>query len=219
MAWADVTLNKKKNALLRKGLDAHVAIAPISATIPATITNVGGTDLVWPVGFESLGHHSEDGLAFAREVENSDITSHGSVDPTRSDIRRITSTLAVTAQETNIQTLQAHMGLDLSAVAPPASGEVIVAEPSRPKSIYYRVLAVAVDDGDDGEIYIARLFPRAKVTEAGEQTWSDGDEAMVRPLTFTAYQDAVAGYAVRHYWAGPGFTSLLEDMGFPAAGA
>ena len=219
MAWADVTLSKKKNELIRKALDAHVAIGAIGATIPATITNVGGTDLVWPTGFESLGNHTEDGLTFGREVENSDITSHGQVDPSRSDIRRITSTLAVTAQETNLQTLQAHLGLDLSAVEPPASGEVVIAEPSRPKSIYYRVLAVSVDDADGGEIYIARLFPRAKVTEAGEQTWSDGDEAMVRPLTFQAYQDSAAGYSVRHYFAGPGWTALLEDMGFPAASA
>lgn len=217
MAWADVTLNKKKAELIRKALDAHVLLAPIATAVPDTIVDTGGTDLVIPTGFESIGNHSEDGLTWGREVENSDITSHGSVDPTRSDIRRITSTLAVTAQETNLQTLQAHLGLDLSSVAPPVSGEVKIDEPTRPKSVYYRVLAVSVDDGDAGEIYMGRLFARAKVTEAGEQTWSDGDEAMVRPLTFQAYQDAASGFSVRHFFGGPGWTAILEDMGFPAA--
>lgn len=216
MAWADATLAMKQNELIRKALDAVVLLAPATTAVPATIVDTGGADLVIPTGFEPLGHHTEDGLTWGRETEVSDITSHGSVDPTRSDIRRITSTLAVTAQETNIQTLQASLGLDLSAVAPPASGEVVFEEPTRPKARHYRVLAVGVDDGDDGEIYVGRLLSRAKVTEVGEEVWSDGDQAMARALTFTGYKDATEGFTVRHFFGGPGWTALLESMGFPA---
>lgn len=216
MAWADVVTSKKAE-LIRKALDAVVLIAPVSAAVPATIVDVGGTNLVLPTGFNALGHHSEDGVTWGREVENSDITSHGQVDPTRSDIRRITSTVAVTAQETNLQTLEASLGMDLSGVTPPNTGEVVFEEPTRPKSVYYRVLGLSVDDSDGGEIYMARLFPRAKVTEVGETVWSDGDDAMVRALTFQAYQDSAEGFSVRHFFGGPGWEALLTDAGFPAA--
>lgn len=217
--WADAMLTEKKAELIRKALDAVVLVAPVSTAIPETIVDATGANLVVPTGFDSLGWHSEDGLTWGREVETSDITSHGSVDPTRSDIRRITSTLGVTCQETNLQTLQASLGMDLSSVQPPVSGEVTFDEPSRPKSQHYRLLGVSVDDGDAGEIYVGRLFARAKVTETGEQTWSDGDEAMVRPLTWQAYRDSTAGFSVRHFFGGPGWKALLTDMGFPAAAA
>lgn len=215
--WADSMLAEKKAQLIRKALDAAVLVAPITQAAPDTIVDTTGANLVVPTGFDGLGYHSEDGITWSREVETSDITSHGSVDPTRSDIRRITSTVAVTAQETNLQTISAGLGIDLAADArDTASGELVVDEPTRPKSKHYRVLGLSVDDGDAGEIYIGRLFFRAKVTEVGEQTWSDGDEAMVRPLTFTAYRDAVSGVAVRHFFGGPGWKAILADMGFTA---
>lgn len=213
--WSDATLAMKKNELIRKALDALVLLAPIATTVPDTIVDATGANLVLPAAFESLGNHSDDGITHGREVEVSEIRSHGQVDASRSDIRSITSTIAVTAQETNLQTLQAHLGLDLTGLTPPVSGEVKFDEPTRPKTRYYRLLSVAVDDGDAGEIYIGKLFSRANVTEAGEQTWSDGDEAMVRPLTFSAKKDAAAGFSVRHFFGGPGWNAILEDMGFP----
>lgn len=215
--WADETLAMKKSELIRKALDAVVLIAPVATAAPDTIVDATGANLVVPASYDPLGWHSEDGLTFGREVENSDITSHGSVDPTRSDIRRITSTLAVTAQETNLQTIAASLQIDLDAGARDATtGELIVDEPTRPKSKHYRLLSLAVDDADGGEIYIGRFFPRAKITETGEQTWSDGDEAMTRALTFQAYQDSVLGLSVRHYFGGPGWKALLVSMGFTA---
>lgn len=211
--WADEVTAMKKNALIRKALDAVVLLAPPDTALPTTITDATGSGLVLPAAFLPLGHHSEDGLTFAREVETSDITSHGAVEPTRSDIRRITSTLAVTAQETNKQTIEASLGISLGATLP-ASGELTVDEPTRPKAVYYRLLALSVDDSDDGEIYMARIFARAKVTELGEQTWSDGDDAMVRALTFQAFQDAEEGVSVRHLFGGPGWKAGAVDAGF-----
>jgi hypothetical protein len=211
--WADAVLNKKKAELIRKSLDAMVLVAPIATALPATIVDpTAGTSLVVPTGFNSLGWHSDDGVTWGREVENSDITSHGSVDPTRSDIRRITSTIQVTAQETNRQTLEASLGMTIPASVA-ATGETVANEPTRAKSTYYRLLGLSVDDADGGEIWIGRLFARAKVTEVGEQVWSDGDEAMVRQMTFQAFQDSDAGVSVRHFFAGPGWKALLSDMG------
>lgn len=215
--WADATLNKKKAELIRKSLDAVVLLADIDTVVPDTIVDGTGAGLVIPADFNALGWHSEDGLTWGREVENSDITSHGSVDPTRSDIRRITSTLGVTAQETNLQTISSSLGIDMAAGARDAvTGELMVDEPTRPKSKHYRLLGLSVDDSDGGEIYIGRLFARAKITETGEQVWSDGDDAMVRALTFQAYQDSSLGLSVRHFFGGPGWKAILADMGFTA---
>ncbi len=215
--WSDTMLADKKAQLIRKALDAAVLVAPIATAAPSTIVDATGANLVVPTGFKGIGYHSEDGVTWSREVETSDITSHGSVDPTRSDIRRITSTMAVTAQETNLQTIATSLGIDLAADARNATtGELKVDEPTRPKSKHYRLMGLSVDDADGGEVYIARIFLRAKVTEVGEQTWSDGDEAMVRPMTFTAYKDSGTGVSVRHLFGGPGWKALLADMGFTA---
>lgn len=213
--WADVVA--KQNELIRKALDAEVFLAPTSVAVPDTIVDATGTGPVLPTGFEPLGHHTDDGLRWGREVETADITSHGSVEPSRSDIRRITRTVAVTAQETNLQTLQASLGIDLTSVTPNATtSELTFEEPNRPTAVYYRLLALGVDDSDAGEIYIGRLFARAKVTTVGEEVWSDGDSALVRDMTFQGYQDSTAGFSVRHFFGGPGWTALLSSMGFGA---
>ena len=209
--WADIVA--KQNELIRKSLDAEVFLAPISTAIPDTIVDATGASPVLPTGFLPLGHHTDDGLRWGRETEVSDLTSHGAVEPTRSDIRRITRTVAVTAQETNRLTLEASLGIDLSTTeAAQASGEFTFEEPNRPKAVYYRLLAIGVDDGDAGEIYIGRLFTRAKVTDVGEEVWSDGDSALVRDMTFQAFQDSTAGFSVRHFFGGPGWTALLDEM-------
>lgn len=215
--WADVVA--KQNQLIRKALDAELFLAPISAAVPTTIMDPSGGPKL-PTGFGALGHHTDDGLTWGRETEASDVASHGSVEPSRSDIRRITRTLQVTAQETNRLALEAQLGISLGAVTPgtgATGGEITFQEPDRPKSVYYRLLALAVDDADDGEIYFGRLYTRAKVTETGEEVWSDGDQALQRQMTFQSYKDDAAGFSVRHFFGGPGWVSLLEAAGFDAA--
>lgn len=212
--WADVVI--KQNELIRKALDAAVFLAPISAAIPTSIVTAGSPTL--PTGFQPLGHHSTDGITWSRETETSDIMSLGSVEPSRSDIKSVTNTVQLVAQETNRLTIEANLGVDLSALVPKVGGEVVFEEPNRPKSKYYRLLGLAVDDGDAGEIYIGRLMPRAKLTESGEQVWSDSDDGLVRPMTFQSYKDTDAGFSVRHFFGGPGWAAILDEMGFlPAA--
>src|SRR5262245_52409960 len=108
--WADVV--SKQNELIRKALDAEVYLASATVAVPSTILDAtGGPKL--PTGFMPLGHHTDDGLTWGRETETSDITSHGATEPTRSDIRRVTRTIQVSAQETNKQAIEAHLGVDL----------------------------------------------------------------------------------------------------------
>lgn len=168
-----------------------------------------------PAGWDDLGWLSTDGAAFSRDVSTSDVQSWGSVTPTRSDVTSDTSTLAVTAQETKLLTIGLATGADLAGVVPDANtGEVRVEKPTRPASRHYRALSVAVDLGDAGEIYIARFFPRAKVTNYAEQSFGGGDDPVTWGVTLTGEEDSNLGFSESWLFGGPGWNALLADMGF-----
>lgn len=211
--WNDVITALKNRKLIRKSLDAVVLTAPMSTALPTSILATG--NLVIPTGFNSLGWHSEDGLSWAREVENSELTGHGSVEPLRTDTRRVNNTLEVTALETNIQTLGHSLGVELAASGGSAT-EVVITEPNTPKAREFRMLALSLDDTDDGEIYFGKLFAVAKVTGSSPGAWVDGDSAQSHGLTVQAFRDTTAGFAVKHFIGGPGFEALREDMGWDA---
>lgn len=171
-----------------------------------------------PAGWDDLGWLSTDGAAFSRDVATSDVTSWGSVTPTRSDVTSDTSTLAVTAQETKLLTIGLATGADLAAVTPDANtGEVRIEKPTRPASKHYRALSVAVDLGDAGEIYVARFFPRAKVTNYAEQSFGAGDDPIAWGVTLTGEEDSDLGFSESWLFGGPGWNALLADMGFPTS--
>ena len=217
-------LKQKQTELIRKALDGSVFTAGIDAPHLDSLTDAAdsllkplpagaGESLPWG----DLGWLSSDGAQFSRDVSSSDITSWGSVSPTRSDVTADTSTLTVVAQETNIRTIGLSTGADMVSVVPTAgSGEVQIKKPSRPSSRFYRVLSLAVDQGDAGEIYIARYLPRAKVTGFGEQAFGGGDDPISWGVTFTGYEDAAVGFSESWIFGGPGWKALVEDMGFPA---
>lgn len=170
-----------------------------------------------PAGWDDLGWLSSDGAGYSRDVATSDVASWGSVTPTRSDITSDTSTLAVTAQETKLLTIGLATGADLSALTPDANtGEVRVEKPTRPASRHYRALSVAVDLGDAGEIYVARFFPRAKVTNFAEQNFGGGDDPIAWGVTLTGEEDSTLGFSESWLFGGAGWNALLDDMGFTA---
>lgn len=215
-------LKNKKSELIRKALDGSAFIAPVSADPIEALTDPADRMLKpLPTGYEDLGHVSTDGFSFGREVEQSDLRAHGAVDPVRSDVTADTSTLTVSCIETKLQTIGLYTGADLEAItADGESGEVVIDKPSRPKGRYYRLLKVSVDLGDGGEIYIARFFPRAKVTNFDEQSYSsDGENPVSWPVTLTAFTDSALGFSERWLFGGPGWHALLEDMGIPSAPA
>jgi hypothetical protein len=168
-----------------------------------------------PSGMDDLGWLSTDGAAFSRDVSTSDVQSWGSVTPTRSDVTSDTSTMAVTAQETKLLTIGLATGADLAAISPDANtGEVRIEKPTRPASKHYRALSVAVDLGDGGEIYVARYFPRAKVTNYAEQSFGGGDDPIAWGVTLTGEEDSTLGFSESWLFGGPGWNALLTDMGF-----
>jgi len=214
-------LKNKQTELIRKALEGSVFLADVTADPIAELTTyTAGPPVVidltpLPTDWDDLGWLSNDGAAFSRDVSTSDVTSWGSVSPTRSDVTADTSTLTVVAQETKLLTIGLATGADLAAVTPAAnSGEVSIEKPARPSSKFYRVLSLAVDLGDAGEIYIGRFMPRAKVTGYAEQSFGGGDDPISWGVTFTGYEDSVLGYSERWIFGGPGWQALLTEMGF-----
>lgn len=188
----------------------------VTTTTPGTAIELAAL----PDGYVDLGYISkDDGATWARDTSLSEVTAIGATEAVRSDITSDVSTLAITALETKMKTLELYDNVDLSTLTPTAgTGEVAYNRATRPRTKFGRLYVISMDDSDDaGPIYMARLCPRAQVTEVGEQTWTDGDDPITYPLTFSAKKDATAGYAMRCLFGGPGWLARLEAMGFPAA--
>ena len=213
-AWE--TLKNHQTHLIRKALEGSTFIAPTSAELITALTGPDAQLLALPSGYVDVGLVSDDGAQFADDVESSDITSWGHVQPTRRDITSDVTTLTIVPQETNRWTTALYTGVDPDTITADAtSGEVKIAKPDRPSPRYYRVLTIGVDLSDAGEIYIARYLPRASVTDKDDQAFqSSDDEALTWPVTLTGYLDSDAGYSECYFFGGPGWQALLSDMGF-----
>lgn len=210
--------------LVRKALGIIVAVAPYSTgAITSILDPATGLLAALPAGYVQLGRLTEDGASFARETEVSEIFGHASTDPARSDIRRAVKRMSMTLLEVRKKGLELAQGVsslgETVAKIPASTGNQHVTwnEPSQPTYPYLRMIAIAMDITNTGELYVARHALRCKVTEVGEEVWSDQDQAMVTPLTFTFYNDSTAGTPLRHFRAGPGYGQVITNEGFTAA--
>lgn len=210
-------LQTKKSELIRKGLEGGVCLAPISAaaiTATTLFAPTTGELQALPTGYKELGWLSTDGAQFSRSVDSSDLNSWGASEPTRSDVTADTTTLQVTAQETNALTLGLFIGVDPTEIEPAANGAVEIRKAATPTASHWRVLSIAMDRGDGGEIYLARFLPRAKVTDFADQSYNNGDDGITYGVTFTGFRDATFGTSESYLFGGPGWLALLDDMGF-----
>lgn len=172
-----------------------------------------------PSGWEDLGYTSTDGVNFGRTTEVSEVRSFGSADPTRSDITSDVITMGATAQETKLLTLGLYTGADTAGMqAAAGTGEFSISKPNVPGFKFYRALGLFLDRDDFGrEIWMGRYMPRCRVTEYGEQAFNDGEDPVSYNMTFTGYEDSSLGYSHRWIFGGPGWLSLLDEMGIPQA--
>lgn len=212
-----------KDELWRKALGAIVAVAPYSTSaITSILDPADGTLAALPAGWVQLGRPTEDGITWPRETEVSELFGMGSTGPARSDIRRVTKRVSFTLAEVRKSSLELAQGITITPTVtkvPITTGNQHLTwdEPELPTYPFMRLIAIARDLTAGGEMYIARELLRCKVTEVGEETWSDQDQAMVQQLTLTAYHDTAAGTAMRHFRGGPGYAEIIEAEGFTAA--
>lgn len=209
-------LQNKKNELIRKALDGSAFIGPSSAATIDYLTDATGALIELPAEWDDLGYLTGDGMGHSRNIATSEITSFGRQTATRTDITSDSTTITVAAQETKLLTIGLATGADLSAVVPRAGGEVRIRKPRSPIQRTYRILNMAVDLTEQGEIYIARYFPEVKVTSFSDQSFTSGDEAILWGVTLTAQYDDTLGFSESWHFGGPGWRALLDEMGFPA---
>lgn len=208
-------LREKQAELIRKPLDGSAFVGlPAVTAITALTTGAGGDLSPLPAGMEDLGWLSSDGVQSSSTLNTADVTSWGAVSPTRTDITSETSTVTVVAQETKLLTLSIFTSVDASALTLDATTkELSIEKPLRPSSKTFRLLTLAVDEGDGGEIYIARFFPRAKVTGKADFNMG-GDAPLQYGVTFTGEEDSTLGFSERWLFGGPGWQDLTTKMGW-----
>lgn len=171
-----------------------------------------------PSGYEDIGYTTDDGFGFENDTSQSDVSSFQSTQPTRSDILTDTDTLTVVAQETKMLTIGLYTGADLSAVTlATANPELAIAKPDRPSARYWRGLVVAVDGEGDNEFFIARFYPKLKVTGKVGQKYGKGDDPISYGVTFTAFTDSTLGYSCKYLFGGLGWKARATAMGFTLA--
>ena len=224
MASYDDDLKELKQELIRKTLGGSVFVAERTVSAINTLTeSVAGPPArielaALPVGYKDIGYTTDDGAQFSTETTTSDVTSWQSTSPTRSDITSETSTMTVTAQETKLLTIGLYLGVATAGIQGAAgTGEVVIKKPQRASARHYRVLALAIDGDPGSEIFIARFLPNAKITGRGEQAYSKSDQALTWPVTFTGFHDSAYGTAEAHFFGGPGWLALLDEMGITQA--
>ena len=219
------TLRNKQAELIRKATDGSVFLAsldapPVDKSSLFTAEGLAAFESTGTLPWDDLGWLTGDGAQFSRDVETSDITSWGSISPTRTDVTSDSSTLTVLAQETKMLTIGLATGVDTSVIqADAATGAVEIRKPTKPSSKSYQVLSLAVDEYNSQEIYIARYLPRGKVTGFAEQNFGSGDEAIGWGVTFTGEENSTLGFSESWLFGGPGWLALLDQMGIEQASA
>lgn len=211
------TLADFKDDLVRKVLAGAVLDAPMTASLPTSLTTGATSELSTTTGFTSLGRISDAGLSASADTESSGVPGWGALEDVRTDIIRRTATFSFSCLETNKSVLSLYYNQDLSGITADAStGEVSFTEATKPDTRYRRMILLGIDGEGANAIYIARFLPRATVSEVSEQTWSTED-ALAYQMTVTAKIDSTLGYAVKHLYGGPGWKALNTKMGFTAA--
>jgi hypothetical protein len=216
--WEDFDDRVPEN--VRKALRGSLFLAPTSADLITSIT-IDGADAgtptlnVLPDGYTGAGQLSDAGLVLGNQPTVVTVPGWGRTSPVRADITTNQRTIQGVGLETNKMTLALYFQVDPSTITPDATtAEVQITEPDSPTVFYWRALALAVDQTDDGEIYLARFFPRASVTNLGNMTFDSAADTINFDCTLTAYTDTDAGYSSKFFAGGPGWKPLKTGMGF-----
>lgn len=214
-----VTFNEAKGhnpSNIRKILEMAIFVKPVADADTAITKVYDATGLVVPAGYLPVGVVTkDDGAAWTRDQETSDVESYGYAEPTRRDITKDVTGLGFTMQESKKTVMELYHGLDLTAITTDADGNFFFDKASRPVQRRYRVFALGKDGDGPDAVYVARWLPNAQVTESAEQAWSEGDEVKY-PSSLTAYTDSQFGTSFREIWGGPGLDHAAMGFAPPA---
>lgn len=199
---------------IRKALKGGVLIGASTATLPTALTTTATPVLSALTGFNSLGFISDSGAVVSDDEDTSDTKAWGQLYPVRRDVTSRTTTIKVTGLETNKTVLSTYFQVDPSTLVPDeTTGELVITDSTSSTPLTFRVLLLSQDGAPGAEFWQGKLLPAASVTARGDQTFASGDDDIEWDFTFTAYEDAVAGYAVKNFWAGPGWLANLAAAG------
>lgn len=207
----------RQSQLIRKALQGSVFVAPYSATAITSITTGSSMDIApLPTGYVDVGMiDKKNAVTWANKVTATDVMAWGDVYPARKDITAVDGHLTFTMLETNKQSLQLSLGMDLSTTPlDNTTKELKINQPARPNLIYYRVLGLFQDGTGTNAIYVARFYPRAVVTDITDQKWDDDADCLTWTVTLSPLNDSTAGTPCTHFFAGPGWASQLSATGF-----
>lgn len=209
----------RQAVLIRKALQGSVFIAPYTAAAITSITTGSSQDIApLPAGYVDVGMiDKRNAPTWGSKVTTQEVMAWGDVYAARRDITKIDGSLKFTMLETNKTAIQLYLGQDISA-APlaPTTRELIINQAARPQPIPYRVLGITQDGTGSNAIYVGRFYPRAFVTDIGDQKWDDDAEALTWDVTLTPQNDGVLGTPVVHFFGGPGWFAELAQTGFNA---
>lgn len=207
--------------LQRKGLVGAVLVAPMSTAIPTAITTASSGALVVDASFVTLGKLSADGVSFGDSVTKQEQRGWGDIYPSRVDVSGEDATMTFTAIETRKASIDAFYGVDQSAVIRSTSTMSITFDkPPLPVIRDKRILGIFKDtNAENGlDIYMAICFPRANITQNGDQAYAFNEAGLGYPMQATALVDDTAQTPVRLFIGGPGFTPAMgTDMGYTSA--
>jgi hypothetical protein len=207
-----------QSVLQRKALVGAILVAPSTATaIDDIMSGTGGTaTLTIDAAYLTLGKLSADGVTFGDAVTKQETRGYGDIYPSRIDVASEDANLSFTGIETNKALIDEFYGVDQTTISPGTTGTITFDKPPLPLIRDRRVLALFKDNNADGtgEIYLGIHFPRANITQNGDQTYAFTDAGLGYPMQASALLDETEGTAVRLFWSGPGLASLLAGMGY-----
>lgn len=210
------SLAKQNAGLIRKPSNAEIFLAPYSAPAITTLVATGG-QIILPSEYESVGYIDDAGVSFELDQTTSEVRALGTNNVVRRDISKRDFTIGFNMLETKRIAFEAESGLTLRSIPVTTAGEWSYDEPSRPPTLYWRLLAVAVDGVGDQQYGMAEYYPRATMTDKGKVEWKDKEGALMREVTFGGDEDPVLGTARRRFFFGPGVLNNATAMGFTLA--
>jgi hypothetical protein len=214
-----LAVNELNRQHILKGKKVAVVVAKMTVPMPLKITTGGITGtpvtLAELTGFEPIGLlRKDDGVTNSRERERTDVNAIGFAQPVRSDFDTDTFSFTMVPLETRRQTIELHLGVDLSEYAlDPNTGELSFPQPSDGILRHNRYLQLAQDGVGTDRVWWGRGFSAGVVAETDDQSVG-GEDPWTWPMTISSETDTDLGWGVYHYFGGPGWKKRAESMGF-----